>query len=370
MRATLRKIVPNLHYACTVLLAILAVPAIKYLHLPTHLNWGGIMVFYWVGLGPRSVLYAIVFCVLALPLRQNISPFWARYRKEKLRFVFALLFLAALNHLLAFTIALLLTANALIVVELAERSKSEAGSFHRKGISVFVSAAYMFLGATLVAIYNDIIVASRFPLSYDAILNRVDTSILGGRSVSAIAHTMFTILPARLLSFLDFAYFQMFFVVGGVLLISAYYSCKRGLQFVGTCLTAYYLALLIFYIWPTYGPYIFCSTHAAQFPTYLTSYIFQTAGMPSLQAISQHRSRYLASGYYIAFPSMHIGLPVIAMWFMRRWRPVFWFLAAYNCIVAFAIVILEWHYALDIPGGIAVAALALASVGREPSLGD
>jgi PAP2 superfamily len=365
----LRKIVPNLHYAATVLLAVLAVPAIRHLGLTTHLNWRGIMLFYWVGLGPRSLLYAMAFCLLALPLRQSVGPLWARYTKEKLRFVFALLLLGVLNRLLAFPIAILLTANALMAVELAERSKADATSFRKKAVSVIVSAVYMLLGVTLVMIYNDIIVASRFPLSYDAILNQGDSRILWGQSVSAIAHRMFTVLPPKLLSFLDTAYFQMFLIVGATLLISAYHSRKRGLQFVGACLTAYYLTLLIFYFWPTYGPYIFCPTHAAQYPGYLTAYVFQTSGMPGLQAIAQHKTRYLASGYYIAFPSMHIGLPVIAMWFMRYWRPVFWLLAAYVCTVAFAVVILEWHYALDIPGGIAVGALALAITGRDLSLG-
>jgi len=370
MRATWQRVVPNLHYAATLLLAVLAVPAIQHLHLPTHLNWGAIVVFYWVTVGSRSLLYALVLCLLALPLRQSIGIFWARYRKEKLRLVFALLFLVALHRFLSFAIAMLLTVEALFVAELAERSNSEAGSFPRKALAVLASAAYMFLGASLVMIYNDIIVAARFPLSYDAFLNRVDTSILWGRSVSVIAHTMFTVLPARLLSFLDFSYFQMFPVVGAALLISAYHSWRRGMQFVGCCLTAYYLTLLVFYVWPTYGPYIFCSTHTAQFPHYLTSYIFQTAGMQNLPAISQHRSRSLASGYYIAFPSMHLGLPVIAMWFMRRWRFAFWFLAAYICIVAFTVVILEWHYALDIPGGIAVGALALAIMGCRTATGD
>jgi hypothetical protein len=78
---------------------------------------------------------------------------------------------------------------------------------------------------------------------------------------------MFAVLPPRLLSFLDFAYFQMFFVMGGTLFVSAYTSCKRGLQFAGACLTAYYLTLLIFYVWPTYGLYLYCSTHAAEFPS-------------------------------------------------------------------------------------------------------
>src|SRR3981189_3810758 len=82
--------------------------------------------------------------------------------------------------------------------------------------------------------------------------------------------------------------------------------------------------------------------------------VFRTSGIRPLQAVSQHKMRYLASGYYIGFPSLHIGLPVIAMWLMRRWRKVFWVLAIYNCIVVFAIVILEWHYAIDLVGGVAV----------------
>jgi hypothetical protein len=363
MRATLRKIVPNLHYACTALLAILAVPAIQHLHLPADLDWRGNLVFYWVTLGSRSLLYAMVFCGLAFPLRESFGVFWARYRKEKLRILFALVFLVLLHRVLPFTIAILSAAKALFVIELAERSKSGAGSFSRKAMTVFVPAAYMFAGLTLVGIYNDIIVADRFPLSYDTFLNRVDTGILWGRSISSISHAMWAILPARLLTFLDYAYFQMFAVVGAGLLMSAYGSYRRGMQFVGACLTAYDLALLIFYVWPTYGPYVFCVTHAAQFPAYLTAYSFQTSGMRSLQAVSQHKMRYLASGYYIAFPSLHIALPVITMWLMRRWRKVFWILAVYNCIVVFAIVILEWHYAIDLVGGVAAGVLALAIMG-------
>jgi len=221
----------------------------------------------------------------------------------------------------------------------------------------------MFVGLIVMGIYNDIIVADRFPLSYDAFLSRVDTIILWGQSVSQISHAMWTLLPARWLSFLDFAYFQMFAVVGAGFLMSAYGSYRRGMQFVGACLTAYYLALLIFFLWPSYGPYVFCGTHAARFPAYLTAYSFQVSGLRSLQAVAQRKMPYLASGYYIAFPSMHIALPVITMWLLRHWPRIFWLLAAYNVIVVSAILILEWHYAIDLIGGIAVAALALAIVG-------
>ncbi len=305
------------------------------------------------------------FCVLGLPQRRTTASFIARYRKEKLRIVLAFAFLVALSRWLPVTAAIVLTVDALFIVELAERSKSEGEPFYRKAVSIFVAAAYLFFGVTLVIAYNDIIVASKFPVSYDAALNRLDASVLLGHSVFSIAHTMFIVLPPRLIGFLDFAYFQMFFVMGGTLLVSAYTSRKRGLQFAGACLTAYYLTLLIFYIWPTYGPYMYCTIHAAEFPRNLTSYIFQTSGMPGLQAIAQRKTRYIGTGYFIAFPSMHIGLPVIAMWFVRSWRRVFWYLAAYTCVLCCAVVILEWHYAVDVLGGLAIAAIALAIVNPQ-----
>jgi len=326
-------------------------------------------VFFWVGLGPKSLLYAVLFCLLALPFRQTVVPFWKRYRKEKLRIVLAVLFLVALTFVLSFRVSVLLTIDALAIVELAERARDEHGHFRARALSIGVCAAYMFCGVIVVLVYNDIIATSRYPLSYDAALNLLDAALLGGKSVTGIASAAFAVLPEQVLRFLDAAYFQMFLLLGAALFLSAYQSLRRGLQFVGTCLTAYYLSLLIFYLWPTYGPYVYSPLRVAEFPSYLTTYAFQNAGMVGLEAIAQHRIWNLGSGFYIAFPSMHIGLPVIAMWFCRRLRPVFWVLAAYTCVAAVAVVVLEWHYALDVPGGVIVAALALIMAGESPEPG-
>jgi len=362
MRTALRKITSNLHYACTAVLAILAIPEIHRLHLPSSLDWRGNVAFY-LSLGSQSLLYAMLFCALAFPPHRSLGPFLARYRTAKLRIVLAVVFLLVLLRVLPFAAAILAAAKTLFVIELAERSRSEGTSFIRKASRLLLPAIYMFVGLTLAIIYNDIIVADRFPLSFDGFLNRVDASFLWGRTISSIAHSLWAILPARFLSFLDIAYFQMFAIVGAGLLASAYGSFKRGMQFVGACLTAYYLSLLIFYIWPTYGPYVFCSTHAAHAPAYLMAYKFQASGMQSLQAVSQHKQKYLASGYYIAFPALHVGLPVIAMGMLRRCRGVFWFLAAYNLVLVVAIMSLEWHYVIDLFGGVAMGLLALAIVG-------
>lgn len=369
MLIALRQLLSRLHYACTALLGALAIPVIRHLDLPMRLNWRGMLVFYWVGLGSKSIFVALLFALLAFPLSRTLGPFWARWHKQKLRIVLAFLFLLALSRVVQFKAALLLAIDALFLAELAERARKNESRFRKKAALVLISATYLFVGISLVLVYNDIVIASRWPVVYDSAFNRMDMWVLGGRSVSEIAHTMFRILPSAILRFLDFAYFEMFLVVGAAFLISAYDSLKRGAQFAGTCLTAYYIGLLVFCIWPTYGPYIFCRDHLAHYPSYLTTYVFQEAGITGLTAITQHQSRALGSGFYIAFPSLHIALPLIAMWYLRRWRPVFWLLAAYNCVIAIAIVILEWHYALDLPGGIVVGVLALTMVERQEPLG-
>jgi hypothetical protein len=324
--------------------------------------------FYWVGLGPRSILCAFLFCLISFPLAETIGVASGRYRKEKVRIFLVLIFSVALSSALAFPIAVMLTVTALGIVELRERTRAKSGAFGMRVISVLGCAFYMFVGVILVLVYNDIVVASRLPVSYDHILNQADALILGGKTVTDIAHFLFAALPAALLRFLDVAYFQMFILLGAALVISAYQSTERGWRFAGTCLTAYYVSLLIFYLWPSFGPYIFCARHAGEYPRYLTSFAFQQAGIAGLDAIGRHQVQNLGSGYYIAFPSMHIGLPLIAAWFCRPWRPVFWLLVGYTCLAAISVVFLEWHYAVDVLGGVGTAAVAIvvAAVPKRP----
>ena len=42
---------------------------------------------------------------------------------------------------------------------------------------------------------------------------------------------------------------------------------------------------------------------------------------------------------------------MVVMWFLRRWRPMVICLAAYDCLLIAAVVLLEWHYVADIIAG-------------------
>jgi hypothetical protein len=158
----------------------------------------------------------------------------------------------------------------------------------------------------------------------------------------------------------------MFAQIGATLIIVALaQGKKRSLQFVGTILTSYYLALIIFYVWPAQGPYSLCPGHFSRFPSDLQSFNIQHTLIPHALALWHHQpiSR-ISTDYFIAFPCMHIVQPIIVLWFLRRWRRMVIVLAAYDIVLIAAVLLLEMHYVIDILVGLLVAALAITISGQ------
>jgi len=191
---------------------------------------------------------------------------------------------------------------------------------------------------------------------------------LHGMSVSDLCHWAVRRFPVSFFHFLEFVYFGMFPQIGAALILGAVYAGKKqALRFVGTILTAYYLALILFFLWPSQGPYYLCPTHFAEFPQSLKAYGAQKASLANCQALWNHlRILRISTDYYIAFPCMHIAQPLVVLWFLRKWKRMTAVLAAYDVLLVAAIVLLEWHYVVDILAGVVVAGLAIAAVdGRE-----
>jgi len=62
---------------------------------------------------------------------------------------------------------------------------------------------------------------------------------------------------------------------------------------------------------------------------------------------------------------MHITQPLIVLWFLRSYRRILVVLAVYDLCLIPTILLLEWHYAVDILGGILIAAFAIYIVGDK-----
>ena len=121
---------------------------------------------------------------------------------------------------------------------------------------------------------------------------------------------------------------------------------------------AYYISLLIYCLWPSQGPYAICPGHFARFPASSTRF-YQQLTLDMANALWAHKPPGEVEGYYISFPCMHITQPAITLWFLRPWRRLTLLLIVYDVLLAAAIILLEWHYFVDVLGGFAVAAAAI-----------
>ena len=348
------------HYWISLLLCLALVPVLRNQHLPLKFDWITLAVAYWFVLAAQSIFAAVLLSLIGLPRQQILEPFLARYRENPLRLVPLLLFIAILVWLTSGLRALVIGVDAVALLELLNRQ--ETRGLRRAASAILAPAAYLFFGFLLVLAYNNVIVSVRYNFATDPALAAIDRWLLHGHSVSELTHWALQAFPLSFFKALEFIYFGMFLQIGSTLILLALCDGRtQALQFVGTILTSYYLALIIFYIWPAQGPYNLCPAHFSRFPTSLQSYTIQKTLIPHALALWRHQpiSR-ISTDYFIAFPCMHIVQPIIVLWFLRRWRRMVIVLALYDVLLIAAILLLEMHYVIDIVAALPVALLAIA----------
>lgn len=347
------------HYWIGLLLSIALIPLLRGLHIPAKFDWIALGTAYWLVLAAQSIFVAAVLCVIGLPGQTMLRPLVEHYRREPIRIVLLLVYFAALGWAFTWMKALILTVDTVAILEFRERKLHD---LRQTAAAILLPALYLFAGFLLVFAYNDIIASCRFSFAYDDAFNAMDRWILRGASISDLSHWAVRTLPLPFFHFLEFIYFGMFPQIGAaIILVTLYDGKNRALQFVGTILMSYYLALGLFYLWPSQGPYYLCPGHFSRFPTTLQAYSIQKLLITRALALWNHVPIHrISTDYFIAFPCMHIAQPLVVMWFLRRWKRMLIVLCAYDGLLMVSILLLEWHYLVDIIGGILVAGIAIA----------
>lgn len=356
----------EVHFWLTGLMAMALIPAMRAARLPLRFDWPH-LVPAWVGLMFQATFLACLLYVIGGGYSATLGAVLARYWTDKRRLILLVPLVAELVYLFGAAEAAVVTFAFIAFVELMERTRKQPGALLNAVTAVMLPAAYLFAGLVMVFAYNDVIVSFRFFAAYDPAFNRIDSWMLGGATVSGIAHSVGAHLSLGAYRFLEFVYFGMFSQIGaGIILVALYLGMRRAFRLVGTLLTAYAFALLCFYLWPSHGPYYSCPVHFAVFPHQLTVYAAQQTLLARARALSGGLGiDSISTDYYIAFPCMHIAQPLIVMWFLRRWKRIAVTLTAVNVVLVAGILLLEWHYLVDVLGGVAVAILSIAIVNRR-----
>jgi hypothetical protein len=301
--------VRNLHYCATLALLLALIPSFHVAHLPLRFAWSSFFLVYWWSLAVQSIAAAIVLYAIGFPRElwaKLTSPAGPRENPLKL--------LAA----------------------------------------VFLPAAYLFAMFILVFSYNDVIAVLRFRGTADLALNRIDARLLGGLTVSQMAHG----ISPRAGRVFEGIYFAMFAMLGACLILLALRAGRSvALQFVGAIATAYYLALIAFYFIPATGPfYLSILAHDG-------NYVGQ-GQIAFAQALNSIRAgvapQIIGTDYFIAFPCLHITQPIIAIWMTRKWKPIAIALSIFTALLIPAILLTQQHYVIDLLGGLLFAAVAIS----------
>jgi PAP2 superfamily protein len=369
LTSTLKAFGRHSHYAATFLLAAAIVPAMRLARLPVKFDWPVLLQMYWVVFPLQSILAAIVLYLIGFSAEDTLRPLWSRYNQDKRRFLLLAPFLLVLSLVCAYFASLkvlpYMIVLAIAILEMFDRTQDRPRFLSVALSSALIPALYLFIGIVLLFAYNDVAVSSRPYVSYDAFFEHLDSWILAGGTVPGIVHHAVRYLPLQIYKFLEFVYYYCMFPQVGAALILLAFHCgrKEALRFTGTLLTAYYFAIALFWMWPSQGPFFVCERHFAEFPASLLTYSVQR------ELLSQASALWAAKGfnsvsldYYIAFPSMHIAAPLIVAWYLRRRRRILGFLLAVDLLIVVAVVLLEWHYVVDILGGMAVAGLSVLIV--------
>lgn len=294
-----------------------------------------------------SIFWAALLYQFAIP------GAWSAYRGSAVR----LLFILPLYIAMAFVYGPLVGIEAAVAV-------FAIGEFHfrrcnwKNAAGALLPWFYLVAGIKIAAFFSSVIVTLRACTESDSALNRLDSLLLMGGSVDGFSRAASALyLPA------EFVYYCMFGAMGaGILFLCLAGDRRAAFQMSGAILTAYYLSLILFYFFPAQGPFIFAPLQAR-----LLTAAMQGNSLANATALYHHTS-WIAppAAYYVAFPSLHIAQPLIAAWFLRRWRAVSVIVFGYCLLLTPSILILRWHYVVDIIGGLVVAALAIAFVSVTP----
>lgn len=358
----------NLHFVLTGAAVAFLIPILHRVHLPVRWDLDQMLNSYII-LAVQSAVLATVLYAIQNPKELLIS-FRNQYWLNKPKLLILAAFVAILVLVVGAKFAVLITVETLAVLELMHRDRLKTPNnqerLAHRIMGLLPAAAYLFFGLIMVFTYNNIIVRVRYYGAYDEFFNWLDVRLFG-TTVSALAHHAAEVLPAGTLSALNFIYFGMFPQIGTTLILCAMLSGRRrAMQFVGAVLFANYLALIIFYLWPSHGPYVLCSHHFERLRYDLSSYLSQKNMLANARYLWQQKPVHsIPMAFYIAFPCMHIAQPLVVLWFIRKWKRIASLFVAYDVLLLAAILLLEWHYFVDLLGGVAVAAATIFVMSRD-----
>jgi PAP2 superfamily len=354
------------HYWVTLVMVAGLAPVLRVAGLPVRFDWTQFFQDYWAFIVPECMIGGLILYLFGAPVTDSLGPLYERFSRQKLRFVLVLSMILILTLTLGIRSGLIASVAAIVLLEVKDRAEANHIGLWNMTLDLFWPTAYVFVGGVVISAYNEAIAALRYNGAGEYALRRWDSVLLGGHSVSGIAHWFIGRWPGSV-PWMELIYFGAFAQTGGcVAFLALTKGRRRAMQYIGTVLIAFYVALACFYLWPATGPYASCANHFTAVPSGPSVYRLQQAVLAALERIrSAAPISTISPSYFVALPSMHLAETLIALWFLRRWKRLSILIIVYDILLVPAILLLENHYLVDLIAAVPVAVLAIAISGRD-----
>jgi hypothetical protein len=357
----MKRVLSQLHWIFTAAFLLALFPLFRRAALPLSIDLKEIGGAYWLGTGVKAVFGAVLLYVLCFPWAVTGAPAVRRFWQSKLLLAEVMVILAVMIRLFGVYLAVEVVVDGIALAELLIRKKEQFGA---AVVDVAIPAIYLFIGLVVVFSFQHGVAGLKFAGQYDPFFEHLDRVIFH-TNVSQLSHVALHHLPTWSAHALELIYFSLFMQMGAALIITALAGNRRyALQYVATLLVGYYIAIAIFFFWPTLGPFSVCPDHLSAYPTSIPTFFGQETILAKAKLLWQHNlipevRSVRVMDYYIGFPCMHVALPIIVIWSLRKWRKMAWMIAIFDIFLVASIVLLEWHYLVDLVAGVVVAGLAI-----------
>lgn len=350
-----------LDYKTTVILYVMLPVLFRWRGLALNYEWTDFFIPFWLGVALYSVFAAALFHLIENGVRKS---FWVAFKPlagKKVRLIFLTVLVLESTWLMGFWNTLIISSDILAVVVFVVHLRSKTKDWIKDALTALIPAFYFSAGFILIASYNVLIGSARYFAAYDSFFNSLDKLFLSGWSVTELSQQLAFKASPLVFLFLEKIYFFMFPQIGAaIILLTVQKGTKHALRFVGTIAIAYQLATLIYFFFPSLGPFFLSRPVSAGLPPHLVTTHIQAELVQKLELLWQTGTKSsIGLDFYIAFPCMHLAQPLIVLWFLRFMKRVFWALAAYDFLMLFSIIFLQWHYLVDLLGGLFVALIAI-----------
>jgi hypothetical protein len=342
---------------------ILAVaPLYWWAHLPIQIDLFHMATGYWGATTVSAAFFSIIYALIVFPIDLTFKPFFRRIQAQKGRIAIILMLALLMYYALGPLLGVMVTIGALGVGELLERRGPD---FRSAMLGILFPAAYLFCGLVLVFTINHAQAALVYAPTHDVLFANLDRLIFHANVANISIWTLNHLSPG-FSRFLEFVYYGMFGQLTAALVFTALRgNQKYAVKYVRTLLVCYAIALAVFALCPVKGPYSIGTLHLTSYPRSLPTFWSQEEFLTRAQALYAHHLtpdiiKVGFNDYFVGFPSLHTALPIIAIWFLRPWKRLariqFWI---YITLLLPSVVLLGWHFLMDLAGGVATAFLSI-----------